>query len=153
MPSCYCPKVPDNIKPFVSNCDKLLFTGTYNVNDANYGDGDTVDVNISCLQGDFSVMNVPSVSFNSIPQDPSSVLFLTEVYNLTTWSPNLINQIGFISWTNSYPNPGTSNNVTSIPIVSFAVSAKSGFYSKVDKVIIDYTNQIRVMYFFKKSKH
>jgi hypothetical protein len=150
MTKCCCPPIPDSVKDLMSCSDKLLFTGTYDVNSFNYGDLDTTTVNLSVLPNSTNILNTPFNLFQALPNNPQKLI--TEYYNITSWSQDLQKQFGFISFVNTYP---TEKNVkiTIQPVLQFGVAAKFGIFRSVDKVIIDYTNPIRVMYFFKKNRH
>ena len=123
---------------------KLLFTATYNVREFYF---DAVSVKIGLLPSSKSVMNVP---FTIFKDRPDSQEFLHEDYQLTTYSSDLSKQYGFISAENSYPN--SSDLITTQPVVKFAVGAKDGFYKCVTDLIVDYTNEDRVMYFFQQKR-
>jgi hypothetical protein len=55
----------------------------------------------------------------------------------------------FINFTNSYPG---DTEITAVPVLKFAVGAKNDLYKCVTDVIIDYTNEVRVVYFFQQKK-
>ena len=122
---------------------KLLFTATYNVKDFYV---DAVSVNIGLLPNSTSVMNVPFTLFKATP---TSQEFIHEDYQLTTYSSDLSKQYGYIGAVNSYPS---STEITTEPVVKFAIAAKNGLYKCVTELIIDYTNEVRVMYFFQKKR-
>jgi hypothetical protein len=140
--------IPARVKELMSCSDKVLFTGTYDINELGYGDGQTLPVNLQVLPNSVNILNVPFELFEAFPDN--SEKFLTETYNLTSWSTNLKEQFGFISFKNSFPSSG---QVLAPVVIQLAVSGKFGIFRKVDKVIIDYTNPIRVIYFLMKEKH
>lgn len=142
MSKCCNTPIPRVVKKLLTCSDKLLFTATYDV--TKFGAGDTTPVNVSIVPNAYSIINIPNTSFQALP---ALQQFMTEYYNLTSFSQNLEKQRGYISFTNTYPS---DNDITSIPAIEFPVAAKSGIYEYVDKVVIDYTNDIRVIYFFRK---
>ncbi len=102
---------------------------------------------MSIVPNAYSIINIPYIRFQGLPDNSQE--FMTEYYNLTSFSQNLQKQCGYISFTNTYPSDIV---ITSIPALEFPVAAKNGIYEYVDKVIIDYTNDIRVIYFFRKCR-
>lgn len=148
MSKCYHTPIPDVVKQLLTCSDKLLFTATYDRDPPNftYGTGNTGVANVSVVPNAISVIDTPFVLFQALPDEPTK--FITEYYNLTSFSQDLEKQYGYISFTNTYPS---EQQKTSIPAVAFPVAAKSGIFKCVDKVVIDYTNTIRVLYFFHKK--
>jgi hypothetical protein len=143
--------VPDAVSALIGNA-RLLFTATYNVEDFGTDpiNENCVSVNIGILPtNQYTALYVENLPFQT--NSLGSRRFIYENYNFTTWTSDFIKQYGFINMSNAYPNDTT---ITNLDVVRFAVNGKNGIYKCVTDVVIDYTNPIRVVYFFqKKSKN
>jgi hypothetical protein len=140
---------PPAVQALAGNA-KLLFTATYNVND--FGNEpltkDCVPANVGILPGSYSLLYVPFSFFRST----NSEIFINENYQITTFSSSALStatQYWVINFTNSYPG---DTEITAVPVLKFAVGAKNDLYKCVTDVIIDYTNEVRVVYFFQQKK-
>jgi hypothetical protein len=148
--------IPQGVSDLVGSNHELLFTASYNSNefgsDPASGSYFTVPLNVSVLPNSYSLAYIPSpFVLQQAQKPPNSPTFLPETYNFTTWSSDLKQQLGFIQSTNLYPNG--NDFYTTLTYVQFAVAAKNGIYKCVSTVVIDYTQPVRVIYFFKKNHH
>ena len=150
--------IPQGVSDLVGPNYELLFTATYNRND--FGSTplteNAVPFQIGLLPNSYNLLNVP-YTFEAFAQPPNSQTFITETYNFTSWNPATVTginaqQYGVIVISNTYPNvSGTA--YTSLPYIQYPVEAKNGIYKCVSTVVIDYTNDVRVVYFFKRNHH
>ena len=147
---CPCAPIPERVRKLMSCSDKLLFTGTYDRTTFYNNNDDTTLVNLSVLPNSVNILNIPFAIFPTFPN--SSEILITETYNITSWNRDLNQQYGYISFTNTYPTDTDSDGFTKQIVLQLAVAAKFGNFRSVDKVIIDYTNPVRVIYFLKKEK-
>ena len=148
----------NSIENLLSCTECVLFTGIYNVNDFGSSIPNSTGVfvpakiNLCELKNDYNIIG------NDYYSGTSALLgspeFITEVYNLASYPQDPSTQTGFgirdglLVWTGTYPNPTLPNGITAASIQSFDISAKSGVYSNVKKVIIDFRDPvIRTMYF------
>ena len=72
--------------------------------------------------------------------------FVFENYALTTIDDKTNDFLGKCIWQGAYPDAG-SLGVTATPIFGFPVVTNSGVYTGIVKVVIDFTNVNRVLYF------
>jgi len=85
-----------------------------------------------------------------IPGTIAEPVFLGEQYTLNTLDDN--NSIGQISWSSNYITSQISS--FSPPTVqAFMVNGKLGIYKKVVKVIIDFNDNFRAVYFIKNKSN
>jgi hypothetical protein len=72
--------------------------------------------------------------------------FVFENYALTTIDDKTNSYLGMCIWQGSYPDVG-SLGITTTPIFGFQVVTASGVYTGIRRVVIDFTNVNRVLYF------
>ena len=126
------------------NKDKVLFKAKYDLDKFNK---DAVKVSLHHDVKNYSIMNVPFTVYSS--GEENSVNFLSETYNLTTYTKDLKKQLGYVSFFNNYVNDG---EITSPSVIKYKVFCKEGIYRHVDYVVIDFSETVRRMYFVKKCK-
>jgi hypothetical protein len=83
-----------------------------------------------------------------------NLLLVNGTFTLSSYKKNCNKKIydkkiGQITWNGLFPDRN-SNNYTNPNFLSFTILGGSGIYSKVTKVIIDYTNETRKVYFIGK---
>ncbi len=144
---CDCNHNTTPIDNLLNNCERVLFTGSYNKNDRvlisdTTTTTSTLLMNISVNPGGYNPRIVVSyqVKDNLIP--PNNLL--DETFTITSFEKDLKTKLGLIEFTNFYPNSGT---LTSSNFLFYDVLTKSGLYSHVKRVIIDFTNDVRIIYF------
>ena len=148
--------IPQGVSDLVGPNYELLFTASYNSNDFSSdpasGSYFTVPLNVGVLPNAYSLAYIPSPFVLQQAKNPSnSPTFLAEDYNFTTWTTDLTQQLGFIQATNLYPNGNAF--LTTLKFVQYPIAAKNGIYKCVSTMVIDYTNDVRVIYFFKRNHH
>lgn len=124
--------------------NKVLFRAKYDLNKFNK---DAVRVSLHHEAENYSIMDVPFTLYNS--GEENSVNFLSETYNLTTYTKDLKKQLGYISFFNNYVNDG---EITHPSVVKFKILCKEGIYRHVDYVVIDFSKPVRKMFFVKKHR-
>jgi hypothetical protein len=73
--------------------------------------------------------------------------FINEFYSIASIDNSSTPQfLGNCAWEGSFPDVG-SIGVTATPIFEFGVSSATGIYKDVVKVVIDFSNQVRVLAF------
>lgn len=133
--------------------EKVLFTANYAVNEFGgattpNSNGEFVPVKVNLPELDNSYSIIGNVFFNGFTKLPGAPEFISEVYNLATYTSNLTEREGLLVWTGTYPNITIGPGITSPSIQSFDVETKSGIYSKVTRVLIDFRKPIlRTVYF------
>lgn len=132
--------------------DCILFTGSYNKNDRVLVSDittitSTLSMNISVNPSGYNPRIVVShqVSDNLLPPND----LLDETFTISSYENDLKTKLGLIEFTNFYPNTGT---ITTSKFLSYDVLTKSGLFKCVKYVIIDFTNDIRTLYFVGKNK-
>ncbi len=147
---CVC----SEIDYYLSDCDRILFEGKYNLKDVTDKDGflETIPCEISINKHGYNPMIVEYYTVNDKTQ--ANLQLLDETYTLSSYKKecNQIkydSKVGQITWTGFYPNSSTNGDTTS-DFEQLTVLGGSGIYSKVTKVIIDYRKEIRKIYFICK---
>lgn len=133
--------------------EKVLFTGIYDLNE--FGDvitpgsnGQFVPAKINLPELDDSYSTIGIDYYNGFTALLGSPEFITEVYNLATYTSNLEKREGLLVWTGTYPNITSGPGITIASIQPFEIETKSGIYTEVIKVIIDFRQPtIRTLYF------
>jgi hypothetical protein len=127
--------------------EKILFTGLYDTKLRN------VQNNISTLPCEISInkhgYNIRSSQWNYVNDkaNPNNK-FLLETYTLSSFDKKN-NKIGQINWSGFYPDATSQGGITTNGIQNFVVLGSDGIYKKVKKVIIDFSDTIRKLYFIK----
>jgi len=140
--------------PALAPGEKVLLVGTYAV-----GDFSTYEFNMGMMDtsgnsayGYVSMTMVERPLLKTKIHNSASVgaslndttPYLAEQYTANTFRRNLSR--GQISWAANYPDPSGSID-TSGGVQSFMVMGKSGIYQNVTRVVIDFTNANRLVYF------
>ena len=135
--------------PAISKTEKFFYVGIYNVNlfstytitDADDAEAAYGFVNLAFING---IAN-PNLLTTSIHNEYSigtsesnTTSFISEKYTANTLGK------GQISWGSNYPS--NSGN-TAGGVQNFMVLGKAGIYQNVTRVVIDFTNNMRVVYF------
>lgn len=133
---------PNEEIKFVGNYDRNKIIINPGSNDNSGSNGLPVEITGICGLG---FINTSYYSIES--RLPNSVRFLFEQYSLASIDTNNGKNIflGNCVWEGSYPN--NIGNFTSLSIFCFGVSAATGIYTGMLKVVIDYSNINRIIYF------
>ena len=156
---CSCKKekkcVCSEIDYYLSDCDRILFEGKYNLKDIINKDFylETVPIEISINKHGNNIIIDEYYYVNDKTQD--NLQLLDETFTLSSYKKecnqkNYDNKIGQITWAGFYPEDST-NGVTTRDFEPYTVLGGSGIYSKVTKVIIDFRKDIRNVYFIGKK--
>lgn len=134
--------------------ETVLFSATYNLNDLSaisLGTDNSVYgfVNMPLIGRRrlvTSMYNMSSYGASSLPPTTTvEQFYLAEQYMATTATSNGLPR-GQISWAATYPHSASVN--TDASVIEFMVTGKSGIYSAVNRVVIDFTDSnIRRVYF------
>ncbi len=143
------------INNFIKSHEEIKFTATYNVtqsirnptNDKYSGSTGKV-TQVDGVDGFSFINNSYQNNDTGIPGAPR---YIFEVYSLSSVGVNQ-EYLGNCVWQSSYPNI-QSLGQTGYPIFEFGVSSKTGIYESVNKVVIDFTNEVRVIYLIGHKKH
>lgn len=132
-------------------CDYILFTGSYNKNDRvlvsdTTTTTSTLSMNISVNPSGYNPRIVVSHQVNDNLLPPNELL--DETFTISSYESDLKTKLGLIEFTNFYPNTGT---ITTSKFLSYDVLTKSGLFKCVKYVIIDFTNDVRTLYFVGKK--
>jgi hypothetical protein len=140
---------------YLSECDKILFEGEYNLDDLTYNNETlvTIPYEISINKCGSNIGVTESIYVKDKTQNNLQLLY--ETYTLSSYKKEYSqsvydNKIGEITWNGFYPNSGTNTDTTS-PFQQFVVLGGSGIYTKVKKIVIDFRNSIRKIYFVGKK--
>lgn len=129
---------------FLKKGESILFTATYNLSDNNIVNNiNTFPVNIEKITNSSNIMAVQS---NSCNLKNSSTIYLLENYTLSSYKNNNSKKLGQITWNSLYPN-GSSSLISLPSFQKFVVLGASGIFKNVLSVVIDFTNQNRIIYF------
>ncbi len=157
---CDCDYVHDNsqypvVQSLLGPCENVLFTGTYDR--ANWGltptstDDNNVGTNFIALS--INPTGYTSVTVNTLfnkAKPLGSPSFYTENYYIPSFNSDLSLKLGEVNIQGSYPEQGNAGGITTGGIQSFDVSSCSGIFKNVNRVIIDFNNPVRVLYFIGK---
>jgi len=127
----------------------ILFTGTYNINSqVNNGITATILTQIEANPDGYNplVDNYYNSSDGLIP--PNNLLL--EYNNIASYLRDFKTKIGQIQYTALYLNNG-QENITTEPFILYEVNNASGIYSEVYKVILDASQDQRILYFIGKN--
>jgi hypothetical protein len=133
----------------LNDSEKVLFTGTYNINDqVNNGITYTLLPVIDINKNGYN----PFIGnyYNITDKSHSSHNLLLEYNNISSYLSDLKTKIGQIQFTGLDINK-TTNNVASVKLREFDVNSCSGIYANVSKVIIDNRKTKRVILFIGKK--
>jgi len=81
----------------------------------------------------------------------NNLQLLYETYTFSSYKNNFSKKIGQITWNAFYPDNGKNGNTVS-KFEQFTILGNSGIYNKVTKIIIDFSNDLRKIYFIGKDK-
>ncbi len=135
-------------------CDCILFTGTYDKTSIRLTPTSTDDNYAATGVFNTSLCNSGYGSWSATGIANSSALlgspiFTTENYYFASYDDSLSTKYGEVNFEATYPS-NTVGGITPSTVQSFDVSSKSGIYSNVKRVIIDFNNDVRVLYFIGK---
>ena len=79
---------------------------------------------------------------------PGSSIYSDETYSMVTYPEDKqLLKLGSLIWSGTYRDAWTESGVfIANSVQEFPVTASSGIYSAVNRVIIDYNNNIRIVY-------
>ncbi len=150
----YCTPViaPEHVLALLEPNQQIKFVGSYDVtkrNIQNNGITSTVPTDISVNPAGYNLREVQSFKLNDL--NLPDINFLNETYSITSWKliplTPLNKILGEINFTGLYDNGNQSGTVTGNSVQKFNVNSSSGIYLGITNVIIDFTNNPRVVYF------
>lgn len=129
----------------LSSKEKVLFTGSYNINDENaQGIVDTFSCKISFNEKGDNILSAESQSVNKKGEPKQNYLY--ETYTVSSYD-KIKNKLGQITWNGLYKNNASQGNITSNSTEKFALTSSDGAFKKVTSVIIKFTYPKRKIYF------
>ncbi len=144
-----------SLKVEIGSEEKILYVGSYDRKDGKSqyipgfpGGNIYVPLQIAGVCG-FSLISAGIVvTGNGLIGSPT---YIDETFSLVTYSnePNSV-KIGTVIWSGTYKE-NIVDGITAPSIQEFDVIGSSGIYSDVTKVIIDYNNLVRIVYFIGKK--
>ena len=154
---CNCEKKEKlcKIYEYLTEYEKILFEGSYNLGDITYNSATLVtipyEISINKCGSNIGVTESNYVK----DKTENNLQLLYETYTLSSYKKECNqsvynNKIGGITWNGFYPNSGTNTDTTS-SFQTFVVLGGSGIYSKVTKIVIDFRNSVRKVYFIGKK--
>lgn len=142
--------VPSELRPYIGCDEYISFTGLFDTNYGNIqGNINTIPIEIYKNPGGNNIMTI--VFYQVTEKTKPNVQFYQETYTIASYDAVLIKKKGGITFSGLYPNQG-SGGVTTASIQSFIVLGGEGLYEGIVKVVIDFTEPVRKMYFI-KEKH
>jgi hypothetical protein len=154
---CNCEKKEKIYKvyEYLTECEIILFVGSYNLADITYNSETlvTIPYKISINKCGSNIGVTESIYVKDKTENNLQLLY--ETYTLSSYKKEhnksvYDNKIGEITWNGFYPNSGTNTDTTS-SFQTFVVLGGSGIYSKVKKIVIDFRDSIRKIYFVGKK--
>jgi hypothetical protein len=155
------------IKDLIKKSDKIYFTIKYNKNDftediimAKNNSGKTMaayglvvaDVYKKKKKNKLNTKNIVynQYQIGNMPNTPT----LTSIYFLSTYNKDRTKMYGELQWSSNFISGSTSNNSAggfpTIDVGEFMVNGNKGIYKDITKVIIDFTNDVRIAYLIGK---
>ena len=143
--NCCVKKIPKAVKNLLQCDQKVVFKGSYDLaNIVVKGNSAAIDANICENKHGY---NIFGVVFNYVQTAQlGAPVFISESYNLSSYTEDLTEQKGIITFTNLYNDSG-SGGISKASIHSFNVLGSNGIYKGIKNVIIDFTNPVRQLYF------
>ncbi len=137
------------IQHLLGPCEKVLFIGTYDINDRNLqGNISTIPVNLSINPNGYTIYN--SLSYKSQDKSLPPLKFIERATTISTWTNSTLEtRIGQLTMNALYKDD-TTGEIVSSTIQEYAVDGVFGVFSKVNRAVIDFTNNPRVIYFIGK---
>ncbi len=143
------------VQNLLGQCEKVLFTGTYDRGNWGLTPTSTDDNNVGT---NFINLSLNTIGYTSVTvttlfnkaKPLGSPSFYTENYYIPSFNSDLSTKLGEVNIQGSYPETGNAGGITTGGIQSFDVSSRSGIFHHVNRVIIDFNNPIRVLYFIGK---
>lgn len=132
---------------FLTKCEKILFTGSYDINNRFIVSDATTTTTTLVMNISINPMGYnPRINVLNPVQDsqlpPTSLL--NETMTISSYSSDQKTPFGMIQFTNFYPNEGI---LTTSPLISYDTTTKSGIYAHVLRVVIDFSKDVRLVYF------
>jgi hypothetical protein len=135
---------------FIGPNEEVKFIGTYDINTRvlNPGSDEYSGAfgTIAEIAGICGLSELATTYVYTSTQLLGAPRFIFENYALTTINENNNSFIGMCIWQGAYPDVGTVG-ITDLSIFGFPVVTTSGAYNGIVKVVIDFTNVKRVLYF------
>jgi hypothetical protein len=133
--------------PPLAPTEKIILTGSYAIQEFS---AFNLDAEGNAIYGyvDMPLVERPKTKtniYNTSTLDKPNVgttLYLAEQYMATSWLFN--KTVGQIFWASNYRE---TSLVTSKNVIEFIVCGKSGIYSAVTRVVIDFNNTTRKVFF------
>ncbi len=142
-----------SFNPSISSNEEIKFIGSYDVNSA------FIQLTPNYPSGNFGlVTNIAGVCANTFLSGNflitktslfGSPTFADETYSLVSYpkESNDLPKIGSLIWSGVYREKITLEGTTAPSVQAFVVTGADGIYSDVSRVIIDFNNVVRVLYF------
>ncbi len=142
--------VPKDLRPYISCDEYIAFTGLYDTNYRNVqGNISTLPCEIYINPGGYNIRTAQWYYVND--KTKPNIQFLQESYTISSYDSILVKKKGEITFNGLYANQGTGG-ITTPSIQTFVVLGGDGIYENIMKVVIDFTDPVRKMYFI-KEKH
>jgi len=152
--ACNCEK-KEKFCDYLTECERVLFEGSYNLNDITYNSQTlvTIPYEISINKCGSNIGVTESIYVKDKTKNNLQLLY--ETYTISSYKKDVTqsgnnDKVGEITWNGFYPNSSTNTDTTS-PFQAFVVLGTNGIYKKVTKVVIDFRNTIRKVYFVGKK--
>ncbi len=138
------PKIED----FINCGEKILFTGTYDVNTAKQTGPSILNLNVLIENnlGGYNILidNYYNTTNNLIP--PTN--FLLETITISSYTNDITIKNGQIQFTGFYKNDSSPDSATTENLfVVYTVNSTDGIFSRVSKVILNAIFNERILYF------
>jgi hypothetical protein len=139
--------------PTISENEEIKFIGEYDRSNAfiqtipGFPGGNAGYVtNIAGVCGNTFISNNYTITGTGLlGSDP----YADETYSMVSYpyGNKEVNKLGSLIWTGTYREILTETGETAPSIQEFVVSGSSGVYSNVTRVIMDFNNIVRILYF------
>jgi hypothetical protein len=138
----------EQIQNFLECGEKILFGGTYNVNNVNQTGPTILNLQVMIEKNingyNLLVDNFYNTKNNLLP--PSN--FLLETITISSYSNDMVIKNGQIQFTGFYKNNSSQDSATSEnSFVIYSVNSTEGIYKGVTKVLLNAISDQRVLYF------
>ncbi len=140
-----------SFNPIIDPNEEIKFIGSYDRNTVNFhqipgfpGGNGGIPIKIAGLCGPSFISATVAASRSALLGSPN---YADETYSMVTYPENdKLPKLGTLIWSGTYREV-LVQGFTAPSVQEFPVTASSGIYSGINRVIIDFNNDTRVVYF------
>ena len=140
------------INDYIECDEKILFKGTYNINDLYQTEPSIITINVNVENNPNGYNLLVDNFYNTANNLTPPTEFLLETITLSSYIHNTFVKNGQIQYTSFYKNDSSQNSAeTKVPFVLYDVNSSNGIYCGVTKVLLNAIFDQRILYFIGKD--